>query len=115
MDDIKVVFFDLFFTLVKPAYEENEEDNEYYDLDLSRGEWEEIVEDELLYLERALGKVEDPVLIIKKVLEKYNIEKNQTIINRIAENRIKRFEKCLKQIDKNIIATLEHLSRRGIR
>ncbi len=42
MDNIEVAFFDLFFTLVKPAYAENEEDNEYYDLGLSREEWEEI-------------------------------------------------------------------------
>jgi len=28
---------------------------------------------------------------------------------------IKRFENCLRQIDKNIIDTLEHLSRKGIR
>ncbi len=34
MNNIEVAFFDLFFTLVKPAYAENEEENEYYDCNL---------------------------------------------------------------------------------
>ena len=115
MDNVEVVLFDLFFTLVKPSCEKNEEDNEYYVLNLSREEWEEIVEDEELYLERAAGKIGDPVIIIKKVLEKYNIENDESLINSIAEKRIKRFENCLKQVDKNIIDTLEYLSEKGIR
>ncbi len=115
MDNIEVAFFDLFFTLVKPGYEEKEEDNEYYDLDLSIEEWEEISEDEELYLKRAAGKIEDPVTIIKEVLEKYDIEIDESLINSIEEKRIKRFENCLRQIDKNIIDTLEYLKRRGIR
>ncbi len=48
-------------------------------------------------------------------MDKYDIEIDQSIINCIAEKRIKRFEKCLKQVDKNIIATLEYLSEKGIR
>jgi|SRR5690554_2499893 len=113
--DIEVVFFDLFFTLIKPAYEGKEEDNEYYDLNLSREEWEEIVEDEELYLERALGKIGDPITIIREVLEKYNIEKDEFLINRIAEKRVKRFEKFLREVDRNIIETLDYLSEKGVR
>ncbi len=115
MDNIEVAFFDLFFTLVKPGFAENEEDNEYYDLNLSREEWEEIAEDEELYLERASGKLEDPVSIIKEVLEKYDIVRDESIINSIAEKRIKRFEICFKQVDKNILDTLKYLSRKRIR
>lgn len=115
MDNIEVAFFDLFFTLVKPGYAENEEDNEYYDLNLSREEWEEIAEDEQLYLEKAAGKLEDPVSIINDVLEKYDIERDESIINSIVEKRIKRFKNCLKQIDDKILDTLEYLSRKGIR
>jgi len=48
-------------------------------------------------------------------LEKYDIENDESLINSIAEKRIKRFENCLKRLDKNIIDTLDHLSRRGIR
>ncbi len=113
--DIEIAFFDLFFTLVKPSYAEKEEDNEYYDLDLSREEWEEMAEDEELYLKRAAGKIEDPVSIIKEVLEKYDIVRDEPIISNITEKRIKRFQNCLKQVDKNIIDTLEYLSKKGIR
>jgi len=115
MNIIKVAFFDLFFTLVKPSYEENEEDNEYYDLDLSREEWEEIAEDHELYNKRAAGKIGDPITIIKEVLEKYDIENDESLINSIAEKRIKRFENCLKQVDDIILDTLDYLSRKGIR
>ena len=41
MENIEVIFFDLFFTLVVPRYEENEENNEYYELCISKENWEE--------------------------------------------------------------------------
>ena len=47
---IKAIFFDLFFTLIIPVYEK--ENNEFDILDLSVHEWEEYAENDSLYQER---------------------------------------------------------------
>lgn len=115
MDNIEAVFFDLFFTLVVPHYEKQEKDNEYYVLDLTREEWENIAENDELYYERASGKLHNPNNIITKILEKNDIVSDDIIVNNILNKRIKRFKACLNQVDERIINTLDYLSRKGIR
>jgi putative hydrolase of the HAD superfamily len=115
MNNIEVIFFDLFFTLVAPRYEENEEDNEYYELCISRDNWETAAEDEQLYYERAIGKIKDSSDIIRKILSKGGINKNESDIEKIAKKRIKRFERCLSDVEVNIIETLEYLSKNNKR
>ncbi len=115
MDNIEVIFFDLFFTLVVPHYKKNEEDNEYYDLNLTREEWEKIAEDEELYFKRASGKLHNPADIINEILRKNDIFNDDFIVKMVLDKRIKRFKTCLEQVDKNIINTLEYLSRKGKR
>ena len=110
MENIEVIFFDLFFTLVIPRYEENEENNEYYELCISKEKWDEMAEDEVLYYERASGKIKDASDIIRKILNKCGINKNESDIERIAKKRINRFERSLSNVETNIIKTLEVLS-----
>lgn len=50
---INAIYFDLFFTLIVPAYEKA--NNEYDLLSLSVSEWEQYAENDILYHERALG------------------------------------------------------------
>ena len=115
MENIEVIFFDLFFTLVVPRYEDNEKNNEYYELCISRGNWEEIAEDEKLYYERATGKIKYSSDIIREILNKCGINKDESDIEIIAKKRIKRFERCLSNIENNIIKTLEYLYENNIR
>ena len=49
---IKAIYFDLFFTLIIPAYEKT--NSEFDILGLSMSEWEKYAEDASLYHERAL-------------------------------------------------------------
>lgn len=109
MQNIEVIFFDLFFTLVVPRYEENEENNEYFELSISRGNWEAMAEDEKLYHERATGKITDSSEIIRKILIEYGISRDKSVIENIAKKRVKRFERSLSNVENNIIKTLEYL------
>jgi putative hydrolase of the HAD superfamily len=115
MDSIKVVFFDLFFTLIIPAYEENVEDNEYSELSISREEWELMAEDEQLYFERATGNAKDSVDIIRKIFIKNGIDKNESVMKKIAEKRMKRFQRSLSNVENSIIETLEYLFKNNKR
>lgn len=63
---IKAIYFDLFFTLIVPAYEKT--NNEYDILNLSVSEWEQYAENDILYHERALGFVKTEIEIIDKIM-----------------------------------------------
>lgn len=62
---IKAIYFDLFFTLIIPAYDK--EYNEFDIVNLSLHEWEKYAEDDVLYRERALGSVKSEMEIIEKI------------------------------------------------
>jgi len=113
--NIEVIFFDLFYTLVVPKYEEDEKNNEYHELCISRENWEEITEDEKLYYERATGKIKNSSDIIRKILNKYGINKSESDIVKITKKRIKRFERTLSDVENTVIKTLECLSKDSIR
>ena len=63
---IKAVYFDLFFTLIVPSYEKT--NNEYDILHLSMTEWENYAENDMLYQERALGRVKSEMEIIDRIV-----------------------------------------------
>ena len=63
---IKAIYFDLFFTLITPSYER--ENNEFSILNLSANEWEMYAENDVLYRERALGLVDSEKAIIDKIV-----------------------------------------------
>ena len=63
---INAIFFDLFFTLIVPSYEK--ENNEFDILNLSVDEWEKYAENDILYRERALGFVKTGTEVIDKIV-----------------------------------------------
>ena len=63
---IKAIYFDLFFTLIIPAYDKA--NSEFDILGLSMSEWEKYAEDAALYHERALGLVKSETEIIDKII-----------------------------------------------
>ena len=67
-NEIEAVFFDLFFTLITPQYNELRNENDV--LGISKEEWEKHVEDDMLYLERATGKETNPQKIIESIVKK---------------------------------------------
>lgn len=115
IEKIDVIFFDLFFTLVNPKYEEKIENNEYFDLKINQKEWEEAAENDSLYKKRALGEVKNPKKIIQEILEELELKVPEEVINTIMNKRIQRFTNTLLRVDENILKTLEALSKRSKR
>lgn len=96
-NDKKVVFFDLFFTLVEPKYSDQRNENDV--LNITHLEWEKYVEDEELYIKRATGKEKNPHKIIEDVIEKMNITISESKKKEILKLREDRFKKALMDID----------------
>ena len=108
-NDIKVVFFDLFFTLVAPKY--NDYRNEYDVLKMTHLEWEKYAEDEELYIKRATGKEKNPQKIIEDIIEKMNITVSESMQKEILKLREDRFKKSLIDIDFTIHDVLLHIKK----
>ncbi len=73
--------------------------------------WEEAAESELLYRKRALGEVKDPKEIILQILTKLNIQVSEKDVNKIVDKRVRRFERALLNVDKEILDTLRVLRK----
>jgi putative hydrolase of the HAD superfamily len=108
---IEVVFFDLFFTLITPRYNEFRNENDV--LGITREEWEKYAEDESLYLERAIGKEVNPQKIIESIVGKIGIKVSENQINEILELRENRFKKALMDIDSKVLNILLEIKKSG--
>lgn len=108
----KAIFFDLFFTLIYPTYLE-ESENDVIGISLS--EWEEYAENNLLYDERAKGKIKNDREIIDKIVNRmpYNLTELQK--QKILEKREERMKRALLIVDSKILDTLKKIRIRGIR
>lgn len=109
----KAIFFDLFFTLIIPKY--NKEDNEFDILNISAEEWESYAENDILYRERALGKVKSGKEIINNIIATtpYHIsdcEKREILLRR--EERMKR---ALLNVTDEVLDTLAMLQKQHIK
>lgn len=106
-------FFDLFFTLVYPKYKN--QNNEFNILGISSKEWEKYAENNILYEERALGKVKSEIEIIDKIIEispyTVSVEQKQQILY----CREMRMKSALLNISDEIINTLQELRKTGIK
>ncbi|MDT8719549.1 HAD family hydrolase [Clostridium sp. 19966] len=111
MNEIKVIMFDLFFTLVVPKYSYFRNENDV--LSITKEEWEKYAEDEKLYLKRALGQEKNPEKIIENILE--NAGLNATIEQKmeILKLRENRFRQALSEVDEKVINVLSELRKRG--
>ncbi|MFT8352849.1 HAD family hydrolase [Clostridium saccharoperbutylacetonicum] len=108
---IEVVFFDLFFTLITPRYNEFRNENDV--LGITKEEWEKYAEDESLYLERATGKEINPQKIIESIVGKIGVKVSENQINEILELRENRFKKSLIDVDSKVLNTLLEIKKSG--
>lgn len=108
-NDIKVVFFDLFFTLVAPRYSNDR--NEYDLLKITHLEWEKYAEEKELYIKRATGKEKNPQRIIEDIIEKMKITVSESMMKEILKLREDRFKKTLIDIDFTILDVLSDIKK----
>lgn len=109
---IKAVFFDLFFTLIDPKYSDV---NEYDVVGISAMEWEKYAEDDVLYHERALGKVRTEKEIIHRIVEIMPYDLNESQKSEILRRREERMKRALYSVDNKILDTLKKIHDKGIK
>jgi len=103
----KILLFDLFHTLVGPAW--SPEDTEYYALGIDGQRWSEASTDESLYRERATGLVKDPQEIIAKIALKAGLALEPRMVELITTIRVQKFKDTLLQVEKEVLETLAYL------
>ncbi|MBZ9687414.1 HAD family hydrolase [Clostridium estertheticum] len=110
-NDINVVFFDLFFTLVTPKYSDLRNENDV--LSITKTQWEKYAEDNELYVKRATGKEKSPQKIIESIIRKMKITVNACEKKEILKLREERFEKSLIDVDVTILDVLLDIKKKG--
>jgi len=110
-NDIEVIFFDLFFTLITPKYNDVRNENDV--LKITKEEWEKHAEDDELYLERATGREKNPQRIIENIIEKMDIKVSESEKEEILKLREDRFKRSLMEVDVTIINVLVDLKKNG--
>ncbi|MCB2314119.1 HAD-IA family hydrolase [Clostridium tagluense] len=111
MNDIKVVFFDLFYTLVTPKYNDLRNENDV--LGITKTQWESYAEDNELYLKRATGKEKSPQKIIGSIVDKIRITVSECEKKEILKLREERFKKSLIDVDFTILDVLLDIKKSG--
>lgn len=110
-NDINVVFFDLFFTLVTPKYSDLRNENDV--LRITKAQWEKYAEDNELYEKRATGKEKNPQNIIESIIRKMNMKANACEKKEILKLREERFKKSLIDVDLTILDVLLDIKKKG--
>ena len=108
--DIKVIYFDLFFTLIKPKNNALRNENDV--LGITKAEWERYAEDKELYRRRALGKVRNPERIIDDILAKMKIKVNDQQKKEILRLREERYKRALMEVEPKVLKVLKNLKKR---
>lgn len=109
--DIDVVFFDLFFTLITPKYNDLRNENDV--LRISETEWERYAEDNELYVKRATGMEKRPQKMIEDIIEKMKINVTECEKKEILKLREERFKKSLIDVDLAILDVLLDIKKNG--
>jgi putative hydrolase of the HAD superfamily len=109
---IRTVFFDLFFTLIKPM---NLEENEWDLLGITEREWEKYFEEDTLYRERALGKVSSKNEIIDRFADTVPFPITQEQRNDLIAKREQKMQSTMMAVDNQILDTLSNLRHKNIR
>lgn len=110
---IKAIYFDLFFTLIVPAY--GKINNEFDILNLSVGEWGQYAENDSLYRERALGFVKNETEIIDKIVSLMPFEVSVVQKQQVLNAREMRMQNALKMVSKEILDVLQKLKAENIK
>ncbi|KEZ89750.1 HAD family hydrolase [Lacrimispora celerecrescens] len=108
----KAVFFDLFFTLIYPCYLI---ENEYDVIGISSFEWESYAENNILYDERAKGKIRNEREIIDRIVNimPYKVTEEQK--RKILLKREERMKRALLSIDNKVLEVLGRIREKGIK
>ncbi|CUX67864.1 Alpha-D-glucose-1-phosphate phosphatase YihX [Clostridium sp. C105KSO15] len=108
----KAVFFDLFFTLIYPSYSIG---NEYDVLGISSSEWESYAENNILYDERAKGKIRNEREIIDRIVNimPYKVTEEQK--RKILLKREERMKRTLLSVDNNVLEILGRVREKGVK
>ena len=104
-------FFDLYFTLIFPKYNEVDIKNEFGILGISSSQWEELAK--VGYSNRAIGNITDPLEMIKDIVNLLNIEIEDEKILKILEVRKERYKKANILIKNSIMNTICELHSLG--
>lgn len=110
-NDIAVVFFDLFFTLVIPKYNDLRNENDM--LGITKDEWERYAEDDELYLKRATSNSISPEQIIEDILNKMKIDVSECTKKEILKLREDRLKNSLINVDPTILDVLSDIKNSG--
>lgn len=111
MNNINVVFFDLFYTLIEPKYNNIKNENDV--LGISKEEWERYAEDDELYLKRATSSKISPEKIIESILVKMKVDVNEHEKKEILKLREERFKESLFNVDSAILEVLSDIKKSG--
>ena len=108
----KAVFFDLFFTLIYPSYSI---ENEYDVLGISSSEWESYAENNILYDERAKGKIRNEREIIDRIVNimPYKVTEEQK--RKILLKREERMKRALLSVDNKVLEILGRVREKGVK
>lgn len=110
---IQAIYFDLFFTLIVPAYEKV--NNEFDILNLSVEKWEQYAENDILYRERALGLVKSETEIIDKIMSHIPFEVSTIQKEKVLSAREQRMKNALQMVSKEILDVLQKLKSMNIK
>ncbi len=107
-----VLFFDLFFTLVRPVYSEQLNENDI--LNIPVDQWEAVAEDSQLYFRRATGIVKSLNKIIDEIVDCGNFSLTQEMKNKLLQLRVNRMKSALGNVDNVILDTLLELKEKNL-
>ena len=110
---IKAIYFDLFFTLIVPRYDN--ENNEFTILGITAEEWEDYAENDPLYQERALGLVKNEKEIIEKIAAIMPFEMTDVQKERLLAARENRMKAALNNVSEDILEVLRALKAKGVK
>jgi len=113
VENIKVIFFDLFFTLILPRYLDGKNENDV--LGLTMGEWEQYAENDELYKRRATGQILSAEKIIDEIISSIHTNISDEQKKEVLILRQNRMQTALMNVDNQIINTIQNLKERGIK
>ena len=111
-NNMKAVFFDLFFTLADLEYQRI---NEFTLLNISRSQWENSAENPTAYSFRATGKVKTEKEMLESMVTGLPFAVTDNQLEKLVEIRCDRMKKALTEIHPDILLTLEKLKAKGIK
>ena len=111
-NNMKAVFFDLFFTLADLEYQRI---NEFTLLNISRSHWENSAENPTAYSFRATGKVKTEKEMLESMVAGLPFAVTDSQLKKLVEIRCDRMKKALTEIHPDILLTLEKLKAAGIK